>query len=78
MSKKYYDDITKLKHWVDSEFSVLHIYALVIMLLVTEGLVPNLIIGTLIAINVVYALKRVTWIVKVDKKYLKVPKNETH
>lgn len=65
-------EIDKLKHWIDSEFSILHIYALVIMWLLTHGILPHVIIGVLAFVNIFYAVKRAVWIGKQDRNYLKV------
>lgn len=63
----------KIRHWLDTEFSIMHIYVLVVIWLLVDGWLPHTIVGGLIAINIIYALKRVSWLMSVDKHYLKVP-----
>lgn len=62
--------------WMDAELSVLHVYELVIIWLLTDGTVPHLIVGTLIFINMVYALRRAAWVGKHDRDYLKLKEGE--
>ena len=63
----------KIRHWLDGEFSIMHIHMLIIIWLLVDGWLPHTIVGGLIAINIVYVLKRVSWLASVDKHYLKVP-----
>lgn len=63
----------KIRHWLDSEFSIMHIYLLVVMWLLTKGWLPHTIVGILIFLNATYGLKRILWLAKADKDYLKIP-----
>lgn len=64
----------KLRHWIDTEFSILHIYVLVVIWLLVDGWLPHTIVGALLFINVVYAIERSAWLASVDRHYLKPPK----
>lgn len=67
-------EIDKLKYWIDTEFTILHVMFGIIMLQITHGLLPTLILSVYIFISVVYALVRAAYLASVDKNYLKVPK----
>ena len=67
-------DLEKLKYWIDSEFTVVHILLAIVMLQVTENLVWNIIIGLYIAYSAVYLLTRLAVIAADDPDYLRVPK----
>lgn len=72
--KKKLTDIEKLKYWVDTEFTILHIMFAVVMLQLTEGWLWNIVFGACIAYCLVYILTRIAVIVADDPDYLKVPK----
>lgn len=67
----------KLRHWLDAEFTIMHIYVLVVIWLLTDGWLPHTIVGVLIVLNAVYTIKRALWLASVDKHYLKIPPIKT-
>lgn len=67
-------ELEKLKYWIDTEFTIVHVMFAVIMLELTEGWVWNIIIGLYIAYSVIYILTRIAVIAADDPDYLRVPK----
>ncbi len=68
-------ELEKLKYWVDTEFTITHVFLAVIVLLLTEGWVWNIIIGAYILYCLLYILTRLATIAADDPNYLRVPKN---
>ncbi len=67
-------DLEKLKFWLDTEFTIVHVILAVILLQVTKGLVWNIILGAYILYSLVYILTRLAVIAADDPDYLRVPK----
>ena len=67
-------EIDKLKYWIDTEFTILHIMFGIIMLQLTHGWLPTVVFSVYIVISVVYMLTRIAYLASIDKDYLKVPK----
>lgn len=67
-------DVEKLKYWIDTEFTILHVMFAVVMLELTEGWVWNIILGVYIAYSVLYIFTRLAVIAADDPNYLRVPK----
>ncbi len=67
-------EMDKLKYWLDTEFTVLHImFALIMMQLVNNWLV-SLFFSIYIVIQVLYMIPRLALLASADKDFLKVPK----
>jgi hypothetical protein len=67
-------EIDKLKYWIDTEFTILHIMFAIIMLQLTHGVLPTVIFGVYLFISVVYAFTRMAYVAYFDKNYLRIPK----
>lgn len=67
-------EVDKLKYWIDTEFSILHIMFAIIMLQLTHGVLPTVIFGIYLIISVVYTISRIMYVAYFDKDYLKIPK----
>lgn len=66
-------EIDKLKYWIDAEISFLHILFAIIMLQLTEGLLPTILLSVYITYHIIYAFARIIFVASVDKDYLKLP-----
>ena len=64
----------KLKYWIDTEFTIIHIMFAVVVLLLTEGWLWNIIIGVYITYCLLYILTRIAVIAADDPDYLRAPK----
>ena len=67
-------DLEKLKYWVDTEFTILHIMFAVVMFQLTEGLLWNIGLGLYVLWSVFYLITRLAVIAADDPNYLRVPK----
>lgn len=67
-------DLEKLKYWIDTEFTILHVMLAVIGLAVTEGWLWNIILGVYILYCLLYIITRLAVIAADDPDYLRVPK----
>lgn len=67
-------DLEKLRYWVDSEFTLLHIMFAVVMFQLTEGWVWNIALGLYVLWQFLYILVRLAAIAADDPDYLRVPK----
>ncbi len=67
-------DMDKLKYWIDTEFTILHVMFAVVMLELTEGWLWNIILGVYIAWSLLYIFTRLAVIAADDPDYLRVPK----
>lgn len=64
----------KLKYWIDSEFTILHIMFAILMLQLTNGLVWTIILWVYMVWSVLYLLTRLAILASDDPNYLRVPK----
>lgn len=71
--KKRLTDADKLKYWLDTQFTILHILFAVVMLELTEGLVWTLVFLGYIAYAALYIVTRLAVIAADDPDYLRVP-----
>ncbi len=67
-------ELEKLKYWLDSEITILHIMFAVVLWQLTEGWLPHLFIVIYIFISVIYASVRIAYVASQEKNYLRVPK----
>lgn len=67
-------ELEKLKYWLDTEITILHIMFAVVVLLLTEGWIWNILIGLYIAYSVLYMITRLAVIAADDPDFLKLPK----
>lgn len=67
-------ELEKLKYWLDTEITILHIMFAVVVLLLTEGWIWNILIGLYIVYSVLYMITRLAVIAADDPDYLKAPK----
>lgn len=67
-------EVDKLKYWIDTELSILHIMFAVIMLQLTHGVLPTLVFGVYLVITVVYTVSRAAYVASFDKDYIRIPK----
>lgn len=67
-------DLEMLKHWIDTEFTILHIMFAIIMLQLVTGWFWTMFFIGYIFFQVLYAVVRLAVIASQDKDYLKVPK----
>lgn len=67
-------DLEMLKHWIDTEFTILHIMFAIIMLQLVTGWFWTMFFICYIFFQVLYAVVRLAVIANQDKDYLKVPK----
>lgn len=67
-------EIQKLKYWVDTEFTILHIMFAIVMFQLTSGWVWNIILGAYIVFSFLYMLVRLAYVAADDPDYLKAPK----
>lgn len=67
-------DLEKLRYWVDSEFTLLHIMFAVVMFQLTEGWLWNIGLGLYVLWQFLYLLVRLAAIAADDPDYLRVPK----
>lgn len=67
-------ELEKLKYWIDSEFTILHIMFAVVMLQLTTGLVWNIILGLYILWSLLYLVVRLAVVAADDPDYLRAPK----
>lgn len=67
-------EVDKLKYWIDTEFSILHVMFAIIMLQLTHGALPTILLSVYLIISVVYTLTRIAYVASFDKDYLRVPK----
>lgn len=68
------EELNKLKFWIDTEFTVLHILFGVVIWLLTHNVVAHIFIALYIVISLVYYITRIAYISSVDKNYLKLPR----
>ena len=66
-------EFEKLKYWLDTEFTILHIMFAIIMLQLTEGLLPTVLLVLYIIFCALYCLVRLSYLAD-DPNYLKIPK----
>lgn len=64
----------KLKYWMDTQFTMLQIFACIILLQVTQGWVWNIILGVYIVWSALYIIVRLAVIAADDPDYLRLPK----
>lgn len=69
-------DIDLLKYWADSEFSIIHIWAAMIMYQLVEASWQHIALGIYIVFNVLYGIVRISYVVQQDPDYLRVPKRK--
>lgn len=69
-------EVEKLKYWLDGELTTLHVMFAIIMLQLTQGTVPTVAFSIYLVVSVVYAVIRFSYMQRIDKDYLKIPKNE--
>lgn len=69
-------EIEKLKYWIDTEFSILHIMFAIVMFQLTGGWVWNIVLTAYIIITLMYMLVRVAYIAANDPNYLRVPRRD--
>lgn len=67
-------DIEKLKYWIDTEVTILHIMFAAVMWQLTTGFLPHLILGIYMAYSAFYMITRIAVIAADDPEYLRVPK----
>ena len=67
-------DLEMLKHWIDTEFTILHIMFAIIMLQLVSGIFWVIVFSIYIVFQVFYAIIRLAAIAAQDKDYLRVPK----
>jgi len=67
-------ELQKMKYWLDTELTTLHIMFAVVMLQLTEGWLPNLVLGVYIVLSMLYVLVRLSFIAADDPDYLRTPK----
>lgn len=71
--KSKLSDMDKLKFWLDSEITILHIMFYVVMWLLTHNIVAHVVLALLIVYSMLYFVVRVAYMAENDKDYLKVP-----
>lgn len=64
----------KLKYWLDIEFSILHIMFGIIMLQLTSGWLPSIVLSAYILFQMLYVIPRMASLASDDPEYLRVPK----
>lgn len=69
-------ELEKMKYWIDSEFTILHIMFAIIMLQLTEGVLWTVLFSLYIVFCVIYAVVRLAYLAQDDPKFLKVPKKK--
>lgn len=67
-------DFEKLKYWIDTEFTVLHIMFAIVMFQLTEGWVWNIILTLYVIWSILYLFTRLAVIAADDPDYLRAPK----
>ncbi len=67
-------EMDKLKYWVDTEFTILHIMLYIVMWLLTHSTFVHVLLALLIVRSVAYMLARTVYLASADRNYLKVPK----
>lgn len=67
-------DLEKLKYWIDTEFTVLHIMFAVVMFQLTEGWLWNIGLWLYVLWQFFYLITRLAVIAADDPDYLRVPK----
>lgn len=72
--QKKLSEVQKLKYWLDTEFTILHIMFAVVLLFLTEGWIWNTVIGIYILWSVLYLFTRLAIIAADDPDYLRAPK----
>lgn len=64
----------KLKYWLDSEISILHLMFAVVVWLLTHNFVAHLLLAFYMIYTMVYIFVRLAYLASIDKDYLRVPK----
>jgi len=67
-------EMEKLKYWIDSEFTILHIMFAVVMFQLTEGLIWNIVLTLYVVWSLLYLVTRLAVIAADDPNYLRMPK----
>lgn len=67
-------ELEKLKYWLDTEFTILHIMFAIVMIQLTEGWLPTLFFVGYIVIALLSMLVRLAYLAADDPDYLRVPK----
>lgn len=67
-------ELEKLKLWLDTEITILHIMFAVVMFQVTEGWIWGILLTVYIIYCVIYLFRRVAKLAVDDPNYLKVDK----
>ena len=71
------DELDKLKYWLDAELTVIKIFLSVILYQLIENRWFRILLAVYVVMAVIYMGTRYTYISKVDRNYLKVPKKWT-
>lgn len=67
-------EIDKLKYWLDTEITILHIMFAVVVWLLTHNRVAHIALAFYMFFSLIYLLTRGAYLASIDKNYLKIPK----
>jgi hypothetical protein len=68
------EEFVKLKHWIDAEFTVLHVYLAVILGFLVHRRFIWVVVVVYVIISLIYAASRFAYVESKHKGYLKIPK----
>lgn len=68
------EEFVKLKHWIDAEFTILHVYLAVILGFLVDKKFIWIVIVVYVIISLIYAASRIAYVESKHKGYLKIPK----
>jgi hypothetical protein len=67
-------EVDKLKYWLDSEITILHIMFAVVVWLLTNSHVVHILLALYMIFSTVYLLTRLAYVANFDRNYLRIPK----
>lgn len=67
-------ELDKLKYWLDTEITILHVMFYVVIWFLTHSLFIHILLTLLMVYSVLYIISRATYLASLDKDYLKILK----
>jgi phosphotransferase system glucose/maltose/N-acetylglucosamine-specific IIC component len=68
------EEFVKMKHWIDAEFTMLHIFLAIIIAYVAHKKYITIAVIVYVVFSILYAASRLTYVEKLEEGYLRLPK----
>jgi energy-coupling factor transporter transmembrane protein EcfT len=68
------EEFVKLKHWLDAEITLIHIYLAIIFAFIVHNWFVSIAVVIYVVFSALYAAVRLSYVESKHKGYLKIPK----